>query len=55
MILGGGISNFIDRVAKGCVRDFISVFGFPTFNLADALISLGVLSLILVYFKKNNA
>ena len=42
LILGGGISNFIDRLTVGCVRDFIDLWFFPSFNLADASISIGV-------------
>jgi len=42
LILGGGISNFIDRLTAGCVRDFIDLGFFPSFNLADAAISAGV-------------
>lgn len=47
MILGGGISNIIDRLIRGCVVDFIHVPFFPSFNVADAAITLGVLLLLL--------
>ena len=47
LVLSGGLSNFVDRLAYGCVRDFIQIFKwFPAFNLADVFISLGVLYLI---------
>lgn len=43
LVLSGGVSNFLDRVAYGCVRDFIQVFKwFPSFNLADVLITAGI-------------
>ena len=55
LILGGGISNFIDRLTVGCVRDFISIGYFPNFNPADAAISLGVILMILgVFYKKGS-
>ena len=42
LILAGAIGNFIDRVFYGAVTDFISVLQFPIFNVADSLISVGV-------------
>jgi len=52
LILGGAIGNLIDRIAYGQVIDFILVhwqnrWYFPTFNLADAAISVGAAVLIL--------
>lgn len=45
MLLGGAVGNLIDRLNQGYVTDFISVAGFPVFNIADASISLGVVLL----------
>lgn len=42
MIFGGGLSNLADRVTSGCVRDFIVLGQFSSFNLADAAITFGV-------------
>lgn len=47
LIAGGAIGNFIDRVLNGWVIDFIvwkytNDHRWPTFNVADAFISLGV-------------
>ena len=42
MLFGGGVSNLLDRAIGGCVRDFIPLGLFSTFNVADAVISLGV-------------
>jgi signal peptidase II len=39
---GGVMGNFIDRIAMGAVRDFITVAWWPTFNIADACICCGV-------------
>jgi signal peptidase II len=40
--LGGAVGNLIDRLVFGTVTDFISIFTFAIFNLADASISVGV-------------
>lgn len=45
--LGGAIGNLIDRLSRGYVTDFVSLGGFPVFNVADASISVGVAVLIL--------
>ncbi len=42
LIVAGAIGNFIDRVLFGKVTDFIAVWDFPIFNLADTWVSLGV-------------
>lgn len=42
-ILAGAVGNLLDRVFLGAVTDFIAVWRFPIFNLADTFISLGVL------------
>lgn len=60
LILGGAIgNNLIDRVIYGHVVDFIQVFYkewyFPSFNVADAAITVGtVLLLIMTFFEKND-
>lgn len=53
LVVGGALGNFIDRVIGEdingervrAVRDFIDVGWWPTFNLADAAITVGVLTL----------
>jgi signal peptidase II len=50
LLLGGSIGNLIDRVRQGYVTDFISVgigdARFPTWNVADAAITTGIVLLI---------
>jgi signal peptidase II len=40
---GGVLGNYIDRITIGYVRDFIGVWIWPTFNVADSFICIGVL------------
>lgn len=51
LILGGAISNFIDRLVHGYVIDFIDVkifnYDYPIFNLADTFIVMGVILLVI--------
>lgn len=55
-ILAGAVGNLIDRVVHGFVIDFIDLhyqsFYWPVFNVADIFISIGVLLLIVVDWKK---
>lgn len=46
LILGGGIANLVDRVRLGYVLDFIDVSFWPTFNVADTAITLGVIGFL---------
>ena len=59
LILGGAAGNLIDRLSTGAVTDFIVLhyhgWHWPTFNLADAAISLGVVVLILVSFRRTSS
>ena len=46
VIIGGAIGNLIDRFVFGEVTDFIAFYFWPSFNIADAAITLGVIGLI---------
>ena len=46
LIFGGGLSNLLDRLWFGAVRDWIKFPLIPTFNLADLAITLGFLLLV---------
>lgn len=46
LLLGGGAANIADRLRDGRVTDFIVLWPFPLFNVADALLTLGVVLLI---------
>ncbi|MEM1404559.1 MAG: signal peptidase II [Pseudomonadota bacterium] len=51
LVLGGAIGNLVDRLRLGYVVDFISVhyetWYFPTFNVADAAISVGATLIVI--------
>ncbi len=47
LIAGGAIGNLIDRIRLGSVIDFIDVGAWPTFNVADICIVVGVGLLLL--------
>ena len=42
MVIVGALSNLIDRFALGFVVDYINIFIWPIFNLADCLIVAGI-------------
>lgn len=56
LVLGGALGNLFDRIMLGYVTDYFQVliFGwpFPSFNIADAAISIGAV-LIIVDAVKN--
>lgn len=45
-ILGGATANVIDRAGDGVVTDYLHTGWWPTFNLADAFLVLGVIALV---------
>ena len=57
LLLGGSIGNFVDRVIDGRVTDFLDVgigaARWPTFNLADSFILIGVGLLMLLSFQNQ--
>jgi signal peptidase II len=45
LLVGGAAGNLIDRIAHEAVTDFIKIGPWPTFNVADIAITLGVVLL----------
>ena len=45
-LLGGALSNFVDRARQGYVTDFLDPDYWPAFNLGDVFITVGVILLI---------
>ena len=56
-ILGGAFGNFINRLIKGYVIDFIRVkifnYDYPVFNVADIFIVLGVILFVIDTWRDN--
>jgi signal peptidase II len=46
LLIGGSVSNLLDRIRLGHVTDFIDVRYWPAFNLADSFIVVGVVILL---------
>ncbi len=46
LLLGGTIGNAIDRVFRKYVIDFLGTSFWPSFNVADSAITIGVLGII---------
>ncbi len=51
LVLAGGVSNIVERIILGYVRDFIFIAN-GIFNLADFFIILGLLIVVFTYLKK---
>lgn len=53
VLLGGAVGNFIDRMLRGEVVDFVDVlipvinYDFPIFNVADAALTVGVILMMI--------
>lgn len=57
LALGGGFSNLIDRIFRGGVLDFIKIWKFPTFNIADFCICLAwilIIIFLIIYTNKKD-
>jgi signal peptidase II len=46
LVIGGSVSNLLDRIRLGYVTDFLDFRYWPAFNLADSFIVIGVLVLL---------
>jgi signal peptidase II len=47
LLASGAIGNVIDRIFFSQVTDFFSFWSFPIFNVADVLVTLGVVALLI--------
>ncbi len=58
LILAGGLGNLYDRIAFGCVRDFLHMLPttklFPwIFNIADSILLIGIGLLMIHFWRKD--
>lgn len=58
LVLGGAIGNFIDRLFRKEVVDFLDVYIFtydyPIFNIADSALVIGVIILFIVTIREES-
>ena len=52
-ILGGTLGNLVDRILRGTVVDYITLSRIPTFNIADAALTIGAALIIIAYLKEK--
>ena len=52
IVLGGTVGNLIDRIIYGYVIDFLDFRIWPIFNIADSAVTIGIIFLIVYYWKK---
>ena len=55
LLIGGSVSNLIDRVRLGYVTDFLEIDYWPKFNLADSFIVVGVGLLFLSFVASDRS
>jgi signal peptidase II len=55
LLIGGSVSNLVDRVRLGHVTDFLDFDRWPAFNLADTFIVVGVAILLLALVVSDRA
>ena len=55
LITSGGIGNVIDRIFRHGVVDFVNLKVWPSFNLADALITVGIALIVLNEIKRSRS
>ncbi|MDF2379463.1 MAG: signal peptidase II [Candidatus Gracilibacteria bacterium] len=51
LVIGGALGNLVDRFTEGAVVDFIQIYWYPIFNLADMFVFVGV-GLMVFFYKK---
>src|SRR3989442_12598928 len=55
LLIGGSVSNLVDRVRLGYVTDFLDFKWWPAFNLADSFIVIGVAMLLVALVVADRA
>ncbi|MDH4358602.1 MAG: signal peptidase II [Candidatus Berkelbacteria bacterium] len=55
LVMGAALSNLLDRVFRGCVIDYIDLKVWPSFNLADVLITFGLVWTVYALFSRTDS
>ncbi len=53
LLMGGALGNPFDRLFYGSVTDFLALHWWPTFNVADSAITIGVVALAVGYLSRR--
>ena len=53
LVIGGSLSNLLDRIRLGHVTDFLDLTFWPAFNLADTFIVVGVAVLLVALLRSD--
>jgi signal peptidase II len=53
ILIAWTLGNLIDRIFLWWVRDFISIWNFPVFNVADILLNIWIILIIIKEFIKK--
>jgi signal peptidase II len=51
LVTAGAFGNYVDRIARGYVVDFIHIHHWPVFNVADVYVTAGAMMLVLSTFR----
>lgn len=51
LITGGAVANLVNRLVSGYVIDFIEVGPWPSFNVADSMLTMGLLLVIAIQLR----
>ena len=59
LIIAGALGNFVDRIARGYVIDFLDFYirdeHFPFFNVADSCITIGAFLMLIIFLRRKPA
>ena len=55
LVTAGAIGNYIDRLARGYVVDFVYLHHWPVFNVADVYVTAGAIILALAAWRSPQA
>jgi len=53
LILAGSVGNLIDRIFIGYVTDFADFRIWPVFNLADSMVTIGIIGLMAILIREG--
>jgi signal peptidase II len=55
LVTAGALGNYLDRVVRGYVVDFVHLAHWPVFNVADAYVTAGGVLLLAYAFQRRRA